>query len=126
MRGGGGGGGGAGGTSPAMDGGGGGGGGGGGAPGGADMGVTERSVYVRNHLKQSASVSSAASRTSPRLHNITSLYSRSLRGRRSASTLSPRTILCGMNRVFPWRPASGGELWLVLSCWSDPGAAAGT
>lgn len=98
---GGGGGGGAGGASPAMDGGGGGGGGGGGAPGGGDMGGTERSVYVRNHLKRSGV------RPRPRLHNITSLYSRSLRGRRSAPTLSPHTILCAVNRVFPWRPASG-------------------
>lgn len=94
----GGGGGGAGGAIPAMGGAGGGrgggGGGGGGAPGGAGMVGTERRTHVSDHLavRQEQSVSSPP--PTPLLHNIISIYLRTLRARRSAST-SPRRSALG-------------------------------
>lgn len=86
----GGGGGGAGGAIPAMGGAGGGrgggGGGGGGAPGGAGMVGTERRTHVSDHLavRQEQSVSSPP--PTPLLHNIISIYLRTLRAQRSAPT----------------------------------------
>lgn len=134
----GGGGGGAGGAIPAMGGagggrgGGGGGGGGGGAPGGAGMVGTERRTHVSDHLavRQEQSVSSPP--PTPRLHNIISIYLRTLRARRSAptsralghtplryeSSVSMATSL----HITEKEREREGVLWKVLCCRPDPGA----
>lgn len=95
--------GGGGGAKPAMPGvNGGGGGGGGGTPRGVNMGGTAKSIYIS--LVQSPSLLPHALL----LHNITSLYSRTLWGR----SVSVKALHCstyiwthsfvGMDWVFPW------------------------
>lgn len=94
------------------------------------MGGTERSVYISNLLMQSRVCPRPP--PAPLRCYITShhFYSRTLWGRRSASTLSRRSAAPHtLGHTSLWYELSvsmatslQGELWLALCFWTDPGA----